>query len=180
MKNSWWLDLFRRTKPEYYADFFITTPVTIFVLVMSFLYNPLLACLGWFALGVFIWSFYEYALHRWILHHTPFFKDTHQLHHDAPKDYIAIHPIMTLLSYLLFWFLFGFTTANPIMAGFSVAYFIYSVEHTMFHYARITPGHLLYRLKRLHAIHHRKNVNFGVSSPLWDIVFGTYEDLRKD
>lgn len=177
---NWWLDLFRRTKREYYADFFITGPVTIFVVVMSFMGNPFWTFMLYFWLGALIWTLYEYVVHRWVLHKMPLFKESHQLHHDDQTDYIAIHPGVTVAFYVMFWILFGFTTANPIMAGFSLAYLVYSIAHTMFHYARITPGHLLYGLKRNHAIHHRKNVNFGVTSPVWDHVFRTYEDFRNE
>jgi sterol desaturase/sphingolipid hydroxylase (fatty acid hydroxylase superfamily) len=174
-----WLDMFRRTKREYYADFFITTPITAAVLILSFV-NTDLGSFAWqFSLGALIWSAYEYIVHRWVLHETPGFRELHQMHHLDQLDYIAIHPAATVAFYLLFWTLFGFSSTNPLMAGFSTAYVVYSALHTAFHYARIAPGHPLYYLKRIHAIHHQIDVNYGVTSPLWDIVFGTYCNKRN-
>lgn len=168
--------LFRLTRREYFADFFITTPPTVVLLVVSLkqAWTPLWWPAG-FACGLLAWSFYEYAVHRWLLHKVWLLRDMHDLHHADQKDYIALHPAGTAALYVTLWLVFG-AQSSPLMVGFSVGYLIYSVAHTAFHYTTITPLNVswLYEAKRRHALHHRfDDVNFGVTTPAWDYVFGT-------
>lgn len=173
-----WVLLFRRSRLGYYADFLITPPITLVVLVMSIQHSETWMFLVLFPIGLLLWTVYEYALHRWLLHGVPLLRELHDLHHEDQLDYIAVHPLVTLGLYFLLWYLLGFGT-SPIMAGFSVGYVVYSVMHTMFHYARIVPGHPLYRLRRLHAVHHRVDANYGVTSPLWDVLLDTTATPRR-
>jgi sterol desaturase/sphingolipid hydroxylase (fatty acid hydroxylase superfamily) len=157
-----WLSLFRRTPREYYADFFITTPITAVLLFLS-LVDPDIFWPVRFGAGVLLWTLYEYVAHRWVSHGLPFFRDAHALHHKAQRDYIALHPAVTLALYLMFWALFGFGY-GAMSVGFSVGYVFYAFAHTAFHYATIEPGHFLYGLKMRHVLHHRTDVNFGVTT----------------
>lgn len=171
-----WLNLFRRTPREYYADFFVTTPITAALLIIS-LIDPDIFWPIRFGAGVLMWTFYEYVTHRWISHGLIFVREAHQLHHKAQRDYIALHPAVTLIIYAAFWALFGFGY-GAVSVGFSVGYVFYSFAHTAFHYATIEPGHFLYGLKMRHVLHHRADVNFGVSSSIWDRVFRTEGVIR--
>ena len=173
---KFWLDLFRRTPREYYADFFITPPITVALLVVSLRHADWRWPFG-FALGWLLWTFYEYAAHRFISHMIPMFREAHALHHDAQRDYIALHPVMTLSIYGLFWMLFGFGSGS-VSVGFSSGYVFYSFAHTAFHYASIEPRDFLYRLKMRHVLHHRTDLNFGVTTALWDRVFRTESTIR--
>lgn len=166
-----WLNLFRRTPREYYADFFITPPITLVLLILSVIYADIFWPIK-FAFGWLLWSLYEYVTHRWVSHGLMFFREAHALHHNAQRDYISLHPAVTLAIYGLFWALFGFGY-GAVSVGFSCGYVFYAFAHTAFHYATIEPGHFLYGPKLRHAMHHRADVNFGVSSSLWDRVFGT-------
>jgi sterol desaturase/sphingolipid hydroxylase (fatty acid hydroxylase superfamily) len=166
-----WLNFFRRTPREYYADFFITPPITLVLLALSLTHADILWPIE-FCIGGLMWTFYEYVTHRWVSHGVKFFREAHALHHQKQRDYISLHPIVTVLFYALFWMLFGFSS-SALMVGFSVGYIIYSIEHTAFHYSTIDPGHLLYGLKMRHIFHHRADVNFGVSTSLWDRIFNT-------
>jgi sterol desaturase/sphingolipid hydroxylase (fatty acid hydroxylase superfamily) len=166
-------DLFRLSRREYFADFFITPPITLCLAVVSVLNSFSVWWLPLFAAGLLTWTFYEYVVHRWVSHALPVFKYLHGLHHAAQKDYIALHPAATLAIYAAFWLAFG-SGSSAFMVGFSVGYIIYATLHTLFHYARIERGGLLFAAKQRHALHHRiDSVNFGVSSGLWDAVFGT-------
>lgn len=164
--------IFRLTKREYYADFFITPPITIAMIVESVRDGVSVLWFAYLVGGLIAWSLYEYALHRWVLHKVWLFRDLHDLHHAKQRDYIAVHPIITLALYGLLWAMFGFGS-SPVMIGFTTGYIIYSIAHTAFHYAPISKGNWLYRLKMRHAAHHRTDVNFGVTSRLWDKIFNT-------
>ena len=63
---------------------------------------------------------------------------------------------------------------NPTMAGFLVGYLIHDLTHYATHHLPMRSSFAKY-LKRHHMIHHYKNpeIRFGVSSPIWDFVFGT-------
>jgi sterol desaturase/sphingolipid hydroxylase (fatty acid hydroxylase superfamily) len=175
ISNRVLVDLFRLSRREYFADFFITPPVTIVSLVLSILYGftawwPVL-----FAAGVLFWTLYEYLLHRFVLHRLWLFRAVHAAHHDQQKDYIGTHPALTIAIYAALWILLGVGNASAAMVGFSAGYVAYSALHTLFHYARIRPGSRLWRAKRRHALHHwLDDVNYGVSTALWDRAFGTY------
>jgi sterol desaturase/sphingolipid hydroxylase (fatty acid hydroxylase superfamily) len=171
--SEWLTRLVRLSRREYFADFFITPPITIALLIWSI-------ATGWsswwpvqFVAGICVWTLYEYAMHRWILHRTWLFRALHDLHHDDQRDYIALHPVLTIASYIGFALLFGMNS-SAFMVGFSVGYVIYSAAHTAFHYAIILPGSGLFSLKRHHALHHRfHGVNYGVTTRVWDVAFGT-------
>lgn len=171
-----WLSLFRRTHREYYADFFITPPITLMLLWLSLAGADWIWPI-WFGVGILLWTFYEYVAHRFISHSVPWFREAHALHHNAQRDYISLHPAVTLAIYGLFWMIFGFGT-SALSVGFSTGYVFYSFSHTAFHYAKIEPGHFLYALKMRHALHHRADVNFGVTTSLWDRVFRSEATVR--
>ncbi len=139
-----------------------------------------------FFLGILAFTLVEYVVHRYIFHMLP---DTpakadiqykfHGVHHEYPKDKdrLAMPPIlsatiMCLLFGLFYLFMgnyaFGFT------AGFGLGYASYLGVHYVVH-AFPPPKNFLRILWINHSIHHYKDdeVAFGVSSPLWDWVFGT-------
>lgn len=164
------IDLFRLTKGEYFADFFITPPLTLALLIVS-LMSASWTWPIWFVVGVFAWTLYEYATHRWVSHRVGIFRDAHALHHQRQRDYIAIHPAATLLLYCAFWLAFGFNS-SAIAVGFSVGYVAYSAMHTLFHYG---SSRLLVAGRARHGVHHKWGVfNYGVTTGFWDRIFGTY------
>lgn len=160
------------TKREYYADFFITPPITLALIIVSIGHGISTLWCAELITGFLGWSIYEYVFHRWVLHRVWFFRDLHELHHTKQTDYIALHPALTLILYCAIWSIFGFSS-SAVMIGFSIGYIIYSIVHTCFHHATIEPGHWLYGLKMRHVAHHRTNVNFGVTTGLWDRLFNS-------
>jgi sterol desaturase/sphingolipid hydroxylase (fatty acid hydroxylase superfamily) len=63
---------------------------------------------------------------------------------------------------------------DPLFAGFILGYLAYDLIHYATHHFMMRKGALKF-LKRYHMQHHYKTPDrrFGVSSPLWDMVFGT-------
>lgn len=171
--SSWIVALFRLTRREYFADFFITPPLTLVFAVYSIRHGFGVLWIPELLAGWIFWTFYEYAVHRWALHGLPLFSDVHALHHRNQKDYIALPPSVTLVAYASAWLIFGMRS-SAFMVGFSLGYIVYSILHTAFHYAPIAPGGWLARGDRRHHLHHRfDNVCFGVTTGLWDRLFGT-------
>lgn len=166
---------FKLSRKEYYADFFITPTITALYAYWTVYYNPpTLISLPIFVSGLFLWTLYEYALHRYWLHHGPkFFKVLHGLHHARQDDYIALHPVGTMLTYLLFYAIFG-TQSNLLMLGFSCGYIMYSIIHTLLHYNQKFSTKYFPKLLMHHQLHHRfSRKNFGISTIFWDRFFKT-------
>lgn len=142
--------------------------------------------------GLFLWTVAEYLLHRFLFHYHPrtpagekIFFLFHGIHHAQPQDKTRlVMPIpvsipLALLFYGLFYAVLSAALGapqwvNPMMAGFLTGYLAYDLTHYATHHWPMRSRLAKY-LKRHHMIHHYKNpeIRFGVSSPVWDVVFGT-------
>jgi sterol desaturase/sphingolipid hydroxylase (fatty acid hydroxylase superfamily) len=148
---------------------------------------------GGFLLGLFLWTFSEYILHRFVFHYTPrgalqervvfLF---HGIHHAQPqiKTRLVMPPIVSMPLAVFFYGLFRLVVdrlfgvpalVDPLMSGFISGYLWYDLTHYATHHFPMRRGYLKY-LKRYHMQHHYKTPDrrFGVSSPLWDVVFRTF------
>ena len=167
------LRAWRLTKREYFADFFITPPITLFLAWYSLNHSWGWLWLPEFSTGFVAWTLYEYALHRWALHGMPVLKDLHALHHRKQSDYIASPPWLTVTLYALFWLAFG-VRSSAFMIGFYAGYVVYAAMHTAFHYARFSTTRWYRNQYQRHMRHHRfGSFCYGISTGLWDRVFGT-------
>lgn len=149
--------------------------------------SHLLVDLGAFVSGAFLWTFSEYVLHRWF--HTARGSNRgsrEHLDHHARRLY-GINLLSWLawagvaivglgLIPLVSWTVLPYPTAFAIGAGWFVAYFVYEWIHAANHTRG--PKTAYGRWTRKSHFHHHFGApmkNFGVTLPLWDIVFGTYE-----
>lgn len=143
--------------------------------------------------GVFFWSFTEYLLHRFAFHYhaeNEFGKKIHYVlhgnHHEYPRDkerlFMPAAPSLIIASvlFLLMYLVLG-KNVFPFFPGFMFGYLIYGSMHYAIH-AWNPPFKWMKGLWRNHHLHHYKNDErgFGVSSTLWDHVFGTMFDLKKE
>jgi len=148
-----------------------------------------------FLIGLFLWTLTEYLLHRFVFHyrpHTPFQERAvflfHGIHHATPQDKtrLVMPPVVSIPLALLFFGLFNLILKTwlgismwiyPMFSGFLIGYLVYDLTHYATHHFPMRFGFLKY-LKRHHMQHHYKTPNqrFGVSSPLWDMVFRTLPD----
>lgn len=88
---------------------------------------------------------------------------------------------LAVIFYTLFYVLFGgVKLAEPIYAGFALGYLCYDGTHYAVHHFKQT-SRIGRFLKRHHMLHHHADHDggFGVSSPLWDIVFRTMPQVKK-
>lgn len=142
--------------------------------------------------GIVFWSFFEYIAHRYLFHlrfnHPAVQRMVylfHGNHHEFPRDKsrLLMPPIPSiLLSSSIFVLLYAVMRLNAVafFPGFILGYLIYGGMHYAIH-AMAPPFPWLKPLWRNHTLHHYKNEHFGfgVSSTLWDHVFGTAFDLSK-
>lgn len=143
-------------------------------------------------IGLFVWTFAEYTLHRWLFHsevnwmpHNSKIVTAHFLfhgqHHAFPMDkYRLVFPPGMSLT---FWFLLvrppllAFTPTPWLMAvsaGLQSGYVSYDMIHYWTHHAEVDCSHMK-SMKKYHMLHHYRNgdIGFGVSNKFWDYVFGT-------
>jgi dihydroceramide fatty acyl 2-hydroxylase len=148
---------------------------------------PWASALGIALAGFAGWTLLEYGLHRFVFHWQPkgplgrqLHFLIHGIHHLDPWDatrlvfppvagFIVATPIFALL-----WLAFPLATALAAMAGLLVGYIVYDMTHYHVHHRKCRTRWGKY-LKAYHLAHHHKHWNamFGVSSPLWDVVFRT-------
>jgi dihydroceramide fatty acyl 2-hydroxylase len=144
------------------------------------------------AAGVLIWTLTEYWLHRLVFHWEPdnafgrrMHFIIHGIHHDHPNDKMRLVmppsvsiPLATLF-FLGFWALLG-TAAYPVFAGFIAGYLFYDYTHYYVHHF-VPKSRLGKRLREQHMRHHFQDhrYGYGVSSPLWDVVFRTLPRKRR-
>lgn len=164
-------------------------PIVIGLFVASTVWLGLgwLAATLWFLLGVFAWTLIEYVLHRFVFHWKPrtalgrkvhFL--AHGIHHLDPWDgtRLVFPPLAGLgiaaLIYLPLGLLLPATVAMAVMSGILLGYIVYDMSHYYTHHARPRARWGKY-LKAWHLAHHHKwwERMYGVSSPLWDLVFRT-------
>lgn len=136
--------------------------------------------------GFMAFTLVEYLMHRYVFHLTPttekrekFAYTVHGVHHDYPKDKdrLAMPIPLSLALSTGFFFLFQFIMGVNVfgfLPGFLMGYAYYLWIHYMVH-AFQPPKNFWKVLWVHHGIHHYKDPGnaFGVSSPFWDLVFGT-------
>jgi dihydroceramide fatty acyl 2-hydroxylase len=136
--------------------------------------------------GLLIWSLLEYAAHRGSFHHEPQSEGqlavaylVHGVHHAYPDDSrrwmmpLAVTVPLALVLYGLFSLALGRVAAG-VFGGFLHGYLTYDLLHYFIHRGRM-PTRVGRFLRQYHLAHHytAPDRHFGVSSPLWDVVFRT-------
>ncbi len=145
-----------------------------------------------FLIGLLVWTFMEYTLHRFLFHFKPRNKLQerisflfHGVHHAQPqcKTRLVMPPAVSIPMGLAFYGLFYLVLnvilglphwVAPMFSAVLLGYLAYDITHYATHHFRMRSGYLKF-LKRYHMAHHFRDWNaaFGVTSPVWDKVFKT-------
>ncbi|KAM5587379.1 dihydroceramide fatty acyl 2-hydroxylase FAH1 [Rosa sericea] len=181
------------TRTAWWVIPLVWLPVVSWLVSMSFrmgltLPQVALAVVG----GIFIWTLMEYVLHRFLFHMktTGYWGNTihylfHGCHHKHPMDgmRLVFPPAATAILCVPFWNTFRLlsppSVAPALFGGTLLGYVAYDVTHYYLHhgkpYKRLTQD-----LKRYHLNHHFRNQSkgFGITSSLWDNVFGTVPSTK--
>jgi sterol desaturase/sphingolipid hydroxylase (fatty acid hydroxylase superfamily) len=142
---------------------------------------------GLFVAGLFLWTLSEYILHRWVFHLefrsatlNRIWYPVHKLHHDIQeRERLVAPPLMSVPLFFVFLGAFyawpGMPYMLPLFSGFIIGYLAYDYIHYYTHFARPTSA-IGKGLRKRHLQHHFafNDKWFGISTPLWDYVFGTY------
>ncbi len=142
-----------------------------------------------FGAGALTWTLTEYTLHRSV-GHTPRYKNPftrEHIRHHAKANYFASSMKKAKIAAAAFAGMvalltpiFGPVGAASFATGFLSAYALYEVLHRSLHTS--PPINEYGRFLRRHHFHHHfenPKSNHGVSSPIWDILFGTFERSSK-
>jgi len=144
-----------------------------------------------FGLGLAIWTLVEYVLHRCLFHIDEKMPDhrisiilhftLHGVHHYLPMDKLRLvmPPALFFVLAIPFWklahtiFAFNWYIATAVFCGGVFGYVCYDLTHYFLHH-RSLPSYFR-QLKKYHLQHHFTDYQrgFGVTSKLWDVVFGT-------
>jgi dihydroceramide fatty acyl 2-hydroxylase len=189
---SRFLDFFSRIHPVVPALIYIPT-ITALVVLGARAGQGTLEIVALMIAGLAIWTLSEYWLHRKVFHWDPDHPIGHRLHfiihgvhHDHPNDKMRLvmppgaSIPLALLFFGIFWLVFGLPTAYPLFGGFLIGYLIYDYMHYYLHHA-VPRSQLGKQLREQHMRHHFQDhrYGFGVSSPLWDVVFRTLPKTRR-
>jgi sterol desaturase/sphingolipid hydroxylase (fatty acid hydroxylase superfamily) len=139
-----------------------------------------------FFVGVIAFTWVEYNVHRYFFHMAPSTErkakvqyTMHGVHHEYPKDKtrLAMPPVLSITIATVLLFVFRLILGDFVFSflpGFLVGYAGYLSVHYMVH-AFQPPKNMFKALWINHGLHHYKNgeMVYGVSSPLWDYIYGT-------
>ncbi len=140
------------------------------------------------AAGAALWNLAEYLLHRFAMHHLHgkgIMSREHLEHHVHSSWHFDVTHLMSWAGMLTvgaaLWFPLGWLVADvrigiTLAVGWALGYFFYEYQHATAH-LRAPSGAYGTWLRRHHFHHHfgHPMANHGVTSPVWDKVFGTYE-----
>jgi len=166
------------------------SPVVIFCFYLSlvreqnslYLFGPFLL------VGLLVWTLTEYLLHRFVFHYPAKGRVGkylvflfHGLHHDVPGDAtrLVMPPapavILMAMLYFIFWLVIPKDYLHGFMGFFIIGYLAYDyIHYATHHFPMKSPIGRFLRSWHLRHHHSGEKSRFGVSSPLWDYVFGTY------
>lgn len=192
--KSDFMEFFSRIHPG--AILVIWIPVIGFFGFLSFRLAPAgvnhFGYLALFAGGLFIWTFAEYILHRFVFHFhakTERLKRIsflfHGVHHAEPmeKTRLVMPPPVSVplggIFFGIFFLVFGVFIGRPhllypMFTGFALGYLLYDLTHYSLHHFNIKGGYLK-AVRKNHMRHHaaEPDKRFGVTSNLWDYAFKT-------
>ncbi|KAK4751187.1 hypothetical protein SAY87_004669 [Trapa incisa] len=137
--------------------------------------------------GIFVWTLLEYMLHRFLFHSKTrtYWTNTmhyllHGCHHKHPMDSLRLvfPPAAAAIIATPVWNLIKLlstpSTAPALFAGVLLGYVTYDLTHYYLHHGQPSSS-MPKRLKKYHLNHHyrEQNMGFGITSSIWDWVFGT-------
>ncbi len=172
----------------------IVVPVVVFFLYASALLYwsvthtslSVYTTVGMFFLGALTFTWVEYMVHRYIFHMSTETEKRakmqytmHGVHHEYPKDKerLAMPPVLSISISTILLFMLRLVLGDLVFSflpGFLVGYAYYLSIHYMVH--AFQPPKNFFRILWInHSMHHYKDgvEIFGVSSPLWDYIYGT-------
>lgn len=199
-RNTGTEQLFRNQVLEKLTRTHIAVPVTLHLIIVAVVSyyalerHTVLHFMVLFLAGALTWTLAEYCVHRFVYHtqtkNAVWLKIqymAHGIHHHYPKDptRLAMPPLPALVLILFFYGLFWLILRHNAIAffpGFLFGYVLYISLHYAEHRVKSPRYGPFKKLWKYHMLHHYKYPEtkaFGVSTILWDWIFGTLPDLTE-
>jgi sterol desaturase/sphingolipid hydroxylase (fatty acid hydroxylase superfamily) len=145
-----------------------------------------------FISGFFGGTLFEYVMHHYIFHIVSHIKliqrilyFLHGNHHEFSRDEqrLFMLPLLGLLIIGILFIIFYFAISRfafLFLSSMILGYMLYSLMH--YSMRAFKPPHILRSLWKHHYLQHYKfpDKAYGVSSPLWDYLFGTMPSTTED
>lgn len=168
------------TRANYWAEVGVDTTLAVVLAVLGWRQHqggPWLALLA-LLLGLFAFSFIEYFFHRWMFHtRVPLFEQGHRTHHEQPLGYDSLPfflPAAVLLALAgVFALILPVGFALLLAAAITLGYIVYGLSHFIIHHVRFKQPWLRRWAAAHHVHHYHPGTNFGLTTPLWDVLLGT-------
>ena len=149
--------------------------------------GPFVVASGVVIAGFMSWGLLEYVLHRWVLHGpVSMARRGHARHHAEPRALISTPLFVIMTGALAIWGLLELVlpagVAALVIFGLYAGYNYFALVHHWQHHRGKDFACVAYlrRLERLHHLHHhRQVVNFGISTTMWDRLFGTFQPTHE-
>jgi len=176
------------SKWNYYLSLATDFITAVVLLVLSIYYsNDIWASIAFFIVGALFFTFLEYAVHAWLFHKNhplKVFIEGHAHHHQNPFSYDAMPFFMSAVIAAFFVWLLHFIMPLPdamaFVGGMALGYFNYGIMHHIMHRREFKSKYWRY-MQEFHFVHHKKPLlNHGITTDLWDRVFGTYYQWSKE
>jgi sterol desaturase/sphingolipid hydroxylase (fatty acid hydroxylase superfamily) len=175
-----WLARLSRSRFNCYAGLAADTLVAVALIAAGLWRNDLYfaTTLTLVACGLMIFSLLEYAVHRWLFHGPlSMFEEGHRRHHEEPEGYDALPFFVPPLAYLTFAALLSYSMSTGaallLVGSVATGYAAYGLSHWIMHNFRFRSP-LLRTWAAAHHVHHfHPERNFGVTSPVWDLLLRT-------
>ena len=186
-KNQSWL-LSISLEPWNYALSFIADAVASFALLAwsAVTVDQPRALLPVAVCAMLGYTLMEYSWHRFLFHSPAgprAAREGHGRHHANPEAHLAL-PFFTAVPHaLVVWGLAAAVIGSSLGAFFAgiwlFGYFAYDILHHLVHTPSVRFAPITV-LRAVHDVHHaRPSRNYGVTSPLWDWVFGTWTAPKR-
>jgi sterol desaturase/sphingolipid hydroxylase (fatty acid hydroxylase superfamily) len=172
----------RLTRASFLADFYVYPCVVALLGAIAITHAhhdwPRLGLA--FLAGLCGWTLLEYFVHRCVFHHAPWIRQQHGAHHHDPKALVGTPTWLSVFTLFVIALLpsvlvAGLAIGSGFTAGLVLGYLWYCTVHYGAHHWHAARRGYFHRMKRRHAIHHQAETdsNFGVTTSVWDHVFGT-------
>lgn len=137
-----------------------------------------------FLSGLLLFTLIEYSFHRWLFHGPDqAMQRGHLRHHQYPTGAdtlpFFIPPVALMLLAGLFDALMPLAAALLLTGAIGCGYLAYGECHAAIHRMRFRNPQVRRWAGHHHVHHHHLEHNFGVTTALWDVVFGTRYVKRR-
>jgi sterol desaturase/sphingolipid hydroxylase (fatty acid hydroxylase superfamily) len=124
-----------------------------------------------------LWSLEEYVFHRYALHYDILYTMYHGIHHTRWIQLSTLFKPQWLIvasmgiQYQLCLYICGLLAASKLFVWLPLYYLLFEWLHYSTHY---TGPRWMNQIRDYHRAHHiEESLNYGITTPMWDWVFGT-------